>query len=47
MTGPEMTPWRPDDEPTDSALTFRTLARAIGIAAALWALGWLLWRGVA
>lgn len=35
------------NEPTESVLTFETLARAIGIAAALWALGWLLWRGVA
>lgn len=45
---------RPDDEmaaydpgdPGDDLAMFRGLRLAVGIGIALWALGWLLWRGV-
>lgn len=48
MTRPdnEMARHDPRDPPPDELATFRGLRLAVGIGIALWALGWLLWRGV-
>lgn len=43
-SGPEMACHDPD--PADELAMFRGLRLAVGIGITLWALGWLLWRGV-